>query len=507
MNTNPSARNARLRGFLNAVLSGEKPVGQQSDLFLDAIVAHSDPPACVSNIIASTAGLSSLKESIHSNFSPSFFNGPVTAFLQYMQAPALKTIGSGQYLSKVLLTIVDPPIFWLQFVDAFRASNLQENAQLCFAWLLLQLLMMPAETAACYRQVAEDKATLHLLLNLSHPDGKTIGQRIQKVLSTSATVAHPEGGFSPGGRHDNDFVDFREIAILPTADEIANTDRPFFRPSSALDDPETLSVRTALYLDNQFRLLREDMLYEMREEMNMVLGSKNGKSGRALVIDGLTVFGVHCGSEGRRCKWGLTLKCHGDLPQLKGKSDSKKRKAYLKDDHQGKKVLKNQSLVCLLVDGQVSAFPTINRDEELLAKEPPIIVLQLDGDKSITKTLLELKSARKIKLVQINTAVFSYQPVLSALQNIRDLPLSREIVFWEDGSAVEFVEHSSKMESLVQRLQNHPRQDLKNYLGSSKSIVLDQAQAVSLLSGLTQTVSLIQGPPGNIQTIIYFDVR
>jgi hypothetical protein len=508
MSTNPSARNARLRGFLNAVLHGEKQVGSQGALFLDAVSAHPDPPACVGNIIANDTGLSSLKQAIHSDFSVSFFNGPITVFLQYLQAPALKTVGSGQYLTRVILTIVDPPIFWLPFVEAFRASQLQENTQLCFAWLLLQLLMMPAETAAGYRKVAEDKATMHLLLNLSHPDGKTIGQRIQKVLTTSAAVASSEIGYSPGGRHDNDFVDFREIAILPTADEIVSTDRPFLRPSSALDDPGTLDVREALYLDSQFRLLREDMLYEMREEMTMVLGPmKKGKGGRALVIDGLTVHGVHCGPEGKRCKWGLTLKCNSDLPQLKGKGDAQKRKTFLMKDQQGLKLLKHQSMVCLLVDGQVSAFPTINRDEDLLAKEPPIIVLQFDGNKSVAKTLLELKTASTIKLVQINTAVFSYHPVLSALQNIKDLPLSRELIFWKDGSAVELVDHNPKMAELVRKIKKYPRQDLKDYLGSSKPIILDKAQEASLLSGLTQTVSLIQGPPGDTQVIFDFNMH
>ena len=509
MSINPSARNARLRSFLNAVLRGERNVGQQGELFLDAVSSHPVPPACISSIIASDTGLPSLKEAIRSNFSASFFNGSVTAFLQYLREPALKTIGSGQYLTKVVLTIVDPPIFWLPFVDAFRNGHLQEPAQICFAWLLLQLIMIPGDTSACYRNVAEDKLTLHLLLNFSHPEGQALGQRIQKVLSTTTAVVHSEHGYSPGGRHDNDFVDFREIAILPTADEITNTDRPFLRPSSALDDPETLDTRTALYLDNQFRLLREDMMYEMREEMTMVLGVKKGKSGRALVIDELTVFGVHCGPEGKRSKWGLALKCNDDLPQLKGKSDLSKRQAYLKNDQQGKKFLRHQSLVCLLVDGKLSAFSTLNRDEELLAQDPPMIVLQFEwyNISGITKILLELKNARKIKLVQINTAIFSYEPVLSTLQNIKDLPLSQELLFWKPGDGVELVKHGSKMKLLVQMIQDNPRKDLKSYLGSSKSINLDNAQATSLLSGLTQTVSLIQGPPGNMRTIIPFNMH
>lgn len=502
MSANVAAKTARLKSFLNSVLRGEKQVGTQGSLFLDAICAQPDPAACVGNIIASDKGLSSLQEAIRSNFSISFFNGSVTSFVEYLQAPALRTIGGGQFIIKIILAIVDPPIFWSQFIDAFRAGQLEENSKTCFAWLLLQLILMPGEAATPYREVAQDKATLHLLSNISHPNGKNTVQKIQDVLSTSVPATYSQSGFSPGGRHDNDFADFREISILPTAAEIMSTERPFLCPSSVIDDPETKDVRPSLYLDNQFRLLREDMLYEMREEMQVILGLKKGRNNRAVAIDGLSVVDIYLGTEGkgkegRRCKWGLALGCKADLPQFKGHKGLAKRKKYLMDDHQGKKVLKHQSLVCLLVDGEVSAFPTIHRDEELLAKEPPVIVLQFDGQRSATKTLLKLKTANNIKLVQINTAIFSYEPVLVALQNTKEVPLSRELLFWEDGASVDVVEQTLAMASLVRRIQRYPRHDLSSYLKSSKSIMLDHAQEASLLAGLTQTVSLIQGPPGN----------
>jgi hypothetical protein len=63
------------------------------------------------------------------------------------------------------------------------------------------------------------------------------------------------------------------------------------------------------------------------------------------------------------------------------------------------------------------------------------------------------------------------------------------------------------MESLVRKIRSRPGRDLSGYLGSLKSIILDKAQEASLLAGLTQTVSLIQGPPGNVQVIIQFDVH
>jgi hypothetical protein len=501
MSTNPSARSTRLKNFLNAVLRGEKQIGAQASLFLDAICDHKDPPACISSIIASDKGLSSLQEAIRSDFSVVFFNGPVSTLLQYLQEPALKPIGGGQFLVKIILAIVDPPIFWSAFVDKFRAGHLEEKSQLGFAWLLLQLILLPGEDADPYRKVAEDTIIINLLTNSNHPTIKTIAQKIDQVISTSTVVAHPVNGFGPGGRHDNDFADFREIAILPTADEISSTEIPFILPSCAFLDPDTENVRTAMYLDNQFRLLREDMLYEMREELQVALGVKKGRNSRGITVDGLTIHDIYCGPEGKRCKWGLSFQCTDDLPQLKGHKDLAKREEYLKDNQQGRKILRHQSLACLLVDGQVLAFPTIHRDETLLAKAKPILVLQFAGKRSTENALLKLKAAKNLKLVQIDTAIFSYEPVLTALQQIKDLPLSRELLFWKKDSVVSSVLHSPKLESLVRSIVRKPNQDLRSYLGVSKQIILDTAQGASLISGLTQNVSLIQGPPGNVTTV------
>ncbi len=43
----------------------------------------------------------------------------------------------------------------------------------------------------------------------------------------SCTPQPSSAAVSPGGRHDNDFVNFREIAIYPTGDELLSTLRPF----------------------------------------------------------------------------------------------------------------------------------------------------------------------------------------------------------------------------------------------------------------------------------------
>jgi hypothetical protein len=85
-----------------------------------------------------------------------FLNGSATALLKYLQAPVLKTIAGGDPLTQVVLKIVDPPIFWAAFSQAFKEGLLNENAQLSFAWLLLQLISLPGDAAGPYRDFAQD---------------------------------------------------------------------------------------------------------------------------------------------------------------------------------------------------------------------------------------------------------------------------------------------------------------------------------------------------------------
>lgn len=144
------------------------------------------------------------------------------------------------------------------------------------------------------------------------------------------------------------------------------------------------------------------------------------------------------------------------------------------------------------------AFPTINRDEDRLAADPPVVILQFEGEASTKKALLKLKSTGRpwIKLIQVDTAIFSYEPVLAALQDMRTMPLSQELLCWSATSVVQSPSVKASPTRILAALREDPRQDFSGLIQTPKSIFLDDSQASSLLSGLTQTVSLIQGPPG-----------
>lgn len=489
-----SARTARLMKTFTSILHGQMTMAPHlGPLFLEAMYTQQDPVACAGKLVSSSSGLSALQTAIRYDLSPTFLNSHATAVLEFLQTPDLKPINNGRFLTDIIIKIVEPPMFWMAFRGAFMKGELKESATASFGWLLLQLCSLPIDQATPYRQDVDMPSILASLLNSSSPKIVMFGTMITEILNVAtpvATASH-SGGAGPGGRHDNDFADFRMISILPTSGELSSTDTPFLRPSSVLEDPETESNRVAIHLDNQFRLLREDMLYEMREELDVILGRKKGHH-KGVKINGLFVEAIDLGPQGKRTKWGLVCVCKEELPQLKG-LEEKGRKKFLDEK---KNFFKHQSLACLLAGKEILAFPTINRDETRLAKNPPEIILQFENTEGTRFALRKLKKENDIKLIQIDTAVFAYEPVLKGLQQAINLPLSSELLLWKKGNVLEEIPVASQATTVISALREDPHTNLKPLLRTSTDIRLDTSQARSLLSGLTQKVSLIQGPPG-----------
>ena len=70
----------------------------------------------------------------------------------------------------------------------------------------------------------------------------------------------------PGGRHSNDHVDFRQISIVPTVDELFSSQDPFLPRVDRVNTFLAEDQQTQL-LDRQFRLLREDMIHSVRDAL------------------------------------------------------------------------------------------------------------------------------------------------------------------------------------------------------------------------------------------------
>ncbi|OJA15475.1 hypothetical protein AZE42_06349 [Rhizopogon vesiculosus] len=478
------------------VLKGEVPIEPRNcHLFLDAICSQPDVALCINKIVGFPKGPSLVQEAMRLDLSLEFMNGIGATVLVYLlQATSI----SSSVLDHLFINIVEPDFFWSAFSHAFSRGELLEKAQLAFATLLLRLLNLSNHDRSHYLELAGRSNVLPKLTSSANLDVRLIGEKIKHILSMYSSSAPLVSANGPGGRHDNDLPNFRDIAILPTADEIRSKQIPFLRRSSELEDASGESTRVADYLDNTFRLLREDMIAEMREELQALEGG-NVKRRRANVIDGVIFNGVYYGTDARKMLWGIKLKCIGDLPSLK-KIPLKDRKAYLTDDHAGCKILRHQSLICVVADGEVVGFGTVNRVEDLLALSPPTVVIQLDGRASTSRTILQLRNAKNVKLLQIDTAIFAFEPVLRALQKTQHIPVSDELLFWKHGIALQ--RPPQMADDVIEAIDVNHSGNLQHLLQTPNPINLDRSQALSILSGLTQRVSLIQGPPGTGKSFV-----
>ncbi|TAQ88242.1 hypothetical protein B7494_g3417 [Chlorociboria aeruginascens] len=419
----------RLSVLFNGVLSGKRPMKSTRDgkLFIESVCIQPDPATCAHKILSNPSGLTAIQSCIRFDTSPEFINGTSTSLLLYLQEPSLAAINSGTVLAQILNSIADPPFFFDAFTASFRDLRLNPRASNAYAWLLLQLISLPGKPSSNVLLVAKSPDILNTILESPDGDTRIIGQKIKHVLSLGTPAINNNGDVQPGGRHDNDFSDHRKISIMPTADELLSRDRPFLRvPEFYLRDAELETSRLAIHIDNQFRLLREDMVGEIREEIQKLQGIKSGRH-KGLMLDDLRLVGVDMGIDRKRQPWGIILQCRNGLPQL-SKIKPEKRKDYLSNNRH---ILRNGTMACLLLDNEPVAFPTTHRNENELLKSPANIVIQFQDDTTVSYALSKLKTASSIRLVQLDTAVFAFEPFLQRLQEIKEVSLSKELLHWQ----------------------------------------------------------------------------
>ncbi|PVI03012.1 P-loop containing nucleoside triphosphate hydrolase protein [Periconia macrospinosa] len=471
-----STRRIRLRSLFTSVLKGEKTIdGENARLFLEAVCDQDNRTLCLQKLQASDHGRTAFQSALSSSTEPPFLRESVTAIFRYLAATELKTLCGGAILQALIQSFVDSELAWDAFIDAFKFGQLDGDGEEAFSWLLLELLSLPKEKATTFMQLAQDGDIMKRLLESSKQEVRLRAQRIAHVVE-NLFAGHSNRSSGPGGRHDNDFAEINKIAILPTADELSAKD-PYLPRAQETSNLALRPDGLAFHIDSQFRLLREDMVHDMREEIHMALNMQKGRR-RALSIEHLSMAGVHCDG---RSPWGLQLQCMNDLPQLTKKSEATRRK-FLKDNP---KYLQHESLACVIADDEVVTLGTLIREEDLLVMSPPILCLQIPVANS-ERALRCIKGAKVVKLVQLGTAIFSYAPVLKQLKEIKELPFEDEILRWNAKSEPKPPSYqlSPDITSLVGDLLRNPSIDIQDALQLPSTIKLDNSQAACFVTGM-----------------------
>ncbi|KAE8414807.1 P-loop containing nucleoside triphosphate hydrolase protein [Aspergillus pseudocaelatus] len=491
-----SQRSAKLIKFFNLVVQGKRPITnvESIKLFLESIQDQVNRSSCIERIIASPDARRALHTGLRFNITPQFINQFTTPFLHYLADPAIKQLCNGQFLQDILTLIVEPKTVWTAFVTCFKRKELSESGIHALAWMVVELLSFPPSSSIDIRDDAQEITDDGSLLLSSSAQIRSLGYKIQHILMIKSTNAPSNPDFAPGGRHDNDFSDFRKVAIYPTAHEFRSTDKPFYCRTGEISELSR-DQRLPAHLDNQFRLMREDMLSELRDDIQVALGKKKGKRGASL-LEKLSIVNILCGDDRRLRPCSLAISCAKGLNALSSRSAAE-RKKFLDDNPN---YLKHNAFGCLLRDKEIIAFTTLDRNVNQLCLDVPVIVLKVLGEQAMKKALASFKLYNDIQFLVVDAAVFAYEPILKCLQDKTDLPLSRELLGYQGDGLTE--KSGLVPDDIIENIQNEGNGNLQYVIGTKTPVNLDRTQLQSFVSGLTQTVSLIQGPPGTGKSFI-----
>ncbi|PHH75308.1 hypothetical protein CDD82_4491 [Ophiocordyceps australis] len=225
------------------------------------------------------------------------------------------------------------------------------------------------------------------LLESSNPEVRSWVYRIKKVLLFLIPPTDLESlNTTTGGRHDNDFEDFRQIAIYPTNDELRSQDESFLQhPTEVFSVPE--GTRTNTYRDWLFRLLREDMLADLRGEIFGVLGQAKTKRSLSRYRKlSLPQEGVESVLAVRPLT--LMVQCRVGISFPENMSTVEATEQYLQEN---KNFFKHNSFGVLCCDSSVIAFGTLLRGTALLVKEVPMFRIQFTDCRGLCKAIIALE--------------------------------------------------------------------------------------------------------------------
>ena len=265
-------------------------------------------------------------------------------------------------------------------LDHVMEKKLNDDDVNSIGWLVIEVIKGGDEAAIKAKQSALVKRFVDTISTPSYPKSAEIAKQLNTLLegtdkvdtgrleTIDTMVSH-----HAGWRHDNDKVDFREVQIYPTLEEIACQDAPYLPQTDVVFKTSSSGQSsTAQYLNWCFRLLREDIVSSVIEEINLILqentstGKATGKFKRPAI--GVKIAQVVCNQNS-----GVAIRVEFQHPQrLTAKLNRQNNKTKVIEDfyQEHSKFLKQGILVAFIEDSNslLGLGVVSNRDIENLKK-------------------------------------------------------------------------------------------------------------------------------------------
>jgi hypothetical protein len=242
-------------------------------------------------------------------------------------------------------------------------------------------------------------------------------------------------------QHDNDDpFDYRNIQIMPTADEI-NSSFSSVSLSSAQASCRSLeggsgdaSGKTAMILDRQFRLLRADMILPLVEELGAEFKLPALKQRRIFSSPKLSTVSM----EGNNSSIVMSVQMPTALRGRVSKMKTKECSVFFEEA--GRRILSKDSMLVFVDNskGNVRAHCVglvTRRDPKQFSERAAtgVLLVGVTFQHDDIVSMLSLLGAPDRKSVsqwvfQASSSYFSYSPVLSRLQEMSGFPFEDEIV-------------------------------------------------------------------------------
>ncbi|KAL2264535.1 hypothetical protein VTJ83DRAFT_7045 [Remersonia thermophila] len=495
-------RLARLHGLFRDVTSGKRAIRSVPDaqLFLEAVRNQKSPSKCAEMLVSSPSGLNAVQAAVRVDLSQQFIVSHTLPTLRYFSDPEVKVLVDGQLVRDLVTVIAHPPTLLDVLIHLFETNQIPDDSLFPVAWLSLEIVNLPSGSPVNFERLVHCLSTNESFLKCQDHDTRDLGYKIRKAINLRRSPTSTQHN-----NHDNDFEDYRKIRIYPTNDEFLCTQPPYLLTMREVYETD-LEQRARAVVDMQFRMLREDMLSELRQDIQIAVGKKKGRR-RAIALGNLVPTKIENRDEeaGRYKRCTLLLKCLSGLDWLH-QHDTKARKKFL-EAHPS--ILRHQSFGVICRNNDIVAFAFLDRDIDKLIRSPPIVSLQFTDHEGLERALLALSSPERktVQFLVVDTPVFAYEPVLSALQNMTDLPLL-DLLVNPTGTTGLVFEVPLGLQKMVANLKGSLKlfesgvPAVKMVEMNAQPIKVDESQFRALVAALSSPISLIQGPPGTGKSFI-----